>query len=337
MLKKNRLLLTAATMLAFSISVHAKSLEDKLLEATASYIDKPSVKKMQTIDALLAQGAKPHFEFPMDEEDTLEIPTPLGLSIYFNDAALTHKFLEAKPDLSLPTSTLMNMPPMMYAMLPPEMNAKETAARRAIIKDLLAHGASPNVKTADTSTTPLMVASGVVEIYPPDLENAKTLLQAGADPNARDQFGNGAFTSMGASHLGILKLMLEAKADAKKPNENGQNAMHYVCTRYFKTRANAPDPEAEERIALLKQAGLDINGLPERQGMGMLGNPLHSALQQKNPDCVRALLKQGASLDAPAVLDLNGNTPTLREWLKTDGKDFLKDNAVPASLRKQLL
>ncbi|WP_144408858.1 ankyrin repeat domain-containing protein [Chromobacterium vaccinii] len=336
-MKKFLLSLTASAMLAFSISVHAKSLEDKLLDATATYIDKPSAKKMQAIDKLLAQGAKPHFAFPMDAEEAVEIPTPLGLSIYFNDAALTHKFLEAKPDLSLPISIQMNMPPMMYAMLPPQISPKEREARRAIIKDLLAHGANPNVKTADDGTTALMAAGGVVQVYPPDLENAKALLQAGADANARNQYGDWPLTSMGASNLGIVKLMLEAKVDVKKPNGNGQNAMHFVCTRYFKTRANTPDPDAEQRIALLKQAGLDINGMPEQQGLSTFGNPLYTALQEKNPDCVQALLKQGASPDAPAVRDLHGNTHTLREWLKAEGKDFLKNNAIPASLRKQLL
>jgi hypothetical protein len=62
---------------------------------------------------------------------------------------------------------------------------------------------------------------------------------------------------------------------------------------------------------------------------------------QENPHLPKNLKyaydQQGASFDAPAVRDLHGNTHTLREWLKAEGKDFLKNNAVPANLRKQLL
>ena len=335
MLNKIALSLTTALILAQPALAKPKSLDGKLLDATVAYVDKPSAKKMQAIDKLLAQGAKPHYAFSMNE-DGPEIATPLGLAIYVNDAALTHKLLETKPNLALPISVSWNITPLMYAMTPTEMTAKQSEARDAIIKDLLAHGASPNVKAAD-GNTPLMIAGGVIPTQQSNLEHFNELLKYGANVNARNEYGDGPLTSMGASNLAIVKLMLASKANVKKPNNYGQNAMHFVCTRYFKTVANAPDKDAAERIRLLKSAGLNINGMPAQQGVSALGNPLYMALHEKNPDCVRELLKQGASPDLPAAFDAHGKTLTLKQWLKTEGKGFLGEQKVPADLRKQLL
>ncbi|UTH76595.1 ankyrin repeat domain-containing protein [Chromobacterium sp. IIBBL 290-4] len=335
MFNKIALSLSTALILTQPAFAKPKSLDDKLLDATIAYADKPSAKKMQVIDKLLAQGAKPHYAFPMNE-DGPEIATPLGLAIYINDPTLAHKLLEAKPNLALPISVSWNMAPLMYAMIPTEMTAKQREARHTIIKDLLAHGANPNVKSED-GNTPLMIAGGVVQTQQPNLEHFNELLKYGANVNARNDYGDGPLTSMGASNLAIIKLMLSSKANVKKPNNYGQNAMHFVCTRYFKTVANAPDKDAAERIHLLKSVGLNINGMPTQQGVSALGNPLYMALHEKNPDCVRELLKQGASPDMPAAFDTHGKTLTLRQWLKTEGKGFLGEQKVPADLRKQLL
>ena len=49
-----------ALLLSQTAAAKPASLDDQLTQATSSYLDKPSAKKMQRIQTLLAKGARPH-------------------------------------------------------------------------------------------------------------------------------------------------------------------------------------------------------------------------------------------------------------------------------------
>ncbi|MEY4563120.1 MAG: hypothetical protein RLZZ618_2397 [Pseudomonadota bacterium] len=175
-------------------------------------------------------------------------------------------------------------------------------ARARILDLLLAAGANPNAPGVSGESA-LWVASGGGSVAH-DPEMVVKLLKLGADPKARF-LHDGTTLLMGpaAGHLGVLKLLIAAGADPYATRADGATPLHFVCalggdaTHRYKTLEPDDDPEAAQRIMLLLKRGIDINQAPTP---GFVGNPLLTNLRNRNPDCVAALIKAGASVDAVA-------------------------------------
>ena len=118
--------------------------------------------------------------------------------------------------------------------------------------------------------------------------DVRACLQAGADPEARDE--NGWTPLHVAANADIVAALLEAGADPKARDKDGDTPLHYA--------AYHGQPDA---ITALLEAGADP------KARGEYGNtPLHWATGQGNVDAITALLEAGADLEAR---DKDGKTP----------------------------
>jgi serine/threonine protein kinase/ankyrin repeat protein/formylglycine-generating enzyme required for sulfatase activity len=151
------------------------------------------------------------------------------------------------------------------------------------------------------------------------VENAKLLIDAGADVNAGQittplagavQVGNVEMIRLlinkGAAvndeknpaiHWAgtpeVAKVLLDAGADVKSRNRNGETALHRPLGPW-----HGPDAAT---LKLLVEAGADVNA---KSNSG--STPLHAAVQQAKPEVAKLLVAAGADVDAK---DKQGNTP----------------------------
>ena len=136
------------------------------------------------------------------------------------------------------------------------------------------------------------------------LDVVKALVDAGSDVNAKDNEGNTplhfAMKRIGREKFpvrdyeGIIRLLLEKKADVHIVNLGGATALHTAV-------AFRADPSAVE---LLIQAGADVNLKTLESFDGW--TPLHGAAARGSADVIAVLLKHGAD---PAARDAKGMTP----------------------------
>ncbi len=140
-----------------------------------------------------------------------------------------------------------------------------------MVRALLAMGADTDAEASRYSTTPLYVA-----VYQDDLEIARLLLEAGANPNAQnaDQW----FPLATAQSIEMVQLLLDYGADIHLTDEIGKDALQ-----------DQDDPEV---AAYLIEAGAQVN--PER---GQSGAPLREAANKHNLEMMRLLLQRGAHVD----------------------------------------
>ncbi|HEX5419158.1 MAG TPA: ankyrin repeat domain-containing protein [Gammaproteobacteria bacterium] len=117
-----------------------------------------------------------------------------------------------------------------------------------------------------------------------DLELAKRLLKAGADPKLRTRFG---VTPLHLAALNgspkMLELLLDAGAD---PNETGNEGETVLMTA---SRTGNPDA-----VQLLLDRGADVHAREKWHGQ----TPLMWAAAQCHPDVVRELVEHGADVNA---------------------------------------
>lgn len=134
----------------------------------------------------------------------------------------------------------------------------------------------------------------------PNVEMAKLLIAAGANVKARNRYGDTVLTGENAEKLDVIKVLLGAGADTGAVTSNGTIALHYVCGRYHESK---PDPEASERIALLRPKGGSLDAHYPYSTKDTFGTPLMLSASADNPDCVKALIAAGANPDAQAYPD----------------------------------
>ncbi|MBX9296413.1 ankyrin repeat domain-containing protein [Chromobacterium vaccinii] len=309
-----------ALLLPYPAAAKAKTLEDQLLAASIAYDTKPSAQKLDKVKALIAKGAKVHFALSPTQK-TQNI-SPLNLALFARNYTLVQIFLEQKPDLNIPVYDEVLEQPLLYAMKHSDAD-KPSADDNKIVAALLAAGPNVNAFDHDGALSPLLFASGNMQPFPARVDWQEALLKAGALPNQQNNEGNTALMSTSAGNLQALQLLLNAGVDAKLKNRNGATAMHYVCERDF-ALTGKPDPDAEARIRLLQKAGADINGMASPDADIPLGPPLMAAMINKNPDCVKALLKLGADPDGQAY----ANPAHSVEW---------KHDKVPLTVREEVL
>src|SRR5690554_563205 len=189
-----------------------------------------------------------------------------------------------------------------------------TAVPIALLAALAGGGALAAPKAADVNhrfsdgSTPLQWA-----VYEGDVEEARRLIEAGADVSAANDYGA---TAMGLAaevgHTELLELLLDAGADVDSPNPEGQTALMAV--------ARTGNVEAA-RLLLDRGAAVDAR---ERWG-GQTA--LMWASARRHPQMMALLISRGADVDArsihrdyqrhvtaegrPKSLDSGGFTPLL--------------------------
>lgn len=89
-----------------------------------------------------------------------------------------------------------------------------------VVKALLAAGADPNGGGAEP---PLQVAIGASRES--GTEPVRLLLEAGANPNARDESGKPAFFTAGGANIEVMQLLLARGADVQLRSKQGESAV----------------------------------------------------------------------------------------------------------------
>ncbi|WP_239614310.1 ankyrin repeat domain-containing protein [Cohnella mopanensis] len=139
--------------------------------------------------------------------------------------------------------------------------------------------------------------------------HVKQLLAEGANPDARDEYGQTALMLSGYyNHPGIMKLLLAANADATlSKDDEGGNALLYAVSDSLNINGEINKSEADvvAMVKLLLQSGSDPNS---RYTSGLLeGQTALMEAARSYPQAAELLLQAGAE---PNVKDQNGNIPS---------------------------
>jgi len=224
---------------------------------------------------------------------------------------------------------------------------------------LLEHGADPNLANKGR-WTPLYLATdnrniegGDYPVRKPDmdsLEYIRTLLDYGADPNARIKdntltrtiftmqwlFEDGATAFVRASQssdLELMKLLLDYGADPKIPTANGDTALTVAggigwvegVTYEWSKQANV------DAVKLLLELGLDPNAANREGRTAMMG----AAIKGRNP-VVQMLVDHGASLETRdgGSRDTDNSVSVLagHKWQAIDYADGLVRTGVQSAI-----
>lgn len=151
------------------------------------------------------------------------------------------------------------------------------------VEEAIANRADLEVRSGE-GRTPLVVATKANRI-----EIARALLEAGADPNAKDDLQDSAFLYAGAEGLNeILRMTLEHGADVKSTNRYGGTAL-----------IPASEHAHVATVRILLQAGTPVNHVNNLDWTAMheaivLGNG-----SDRHVKVVEMLLEAGADLSIP--------------------------------------
>ncbi|QBF24803.1 hypothetical protein EXN22_03505 [Pseudomonas tructae] len=268
----------AACALPAAAFADAAALSQKLYNEVGEYNYDETPARLAKIQALLDQGADPKGQ-PMFLAASYKIVAPFELFL---------PKIDAKAPIQENGETLL------LFVLNQAEQSKASEADLRMVKGLIKAGADVNVVAQGDSATPLNTAArkGSPELI-------KLLLASGADAKAVRPNGFTPLTGPGASNLEVIKLLVAAGANPYQVTLTGTTPLHHVCERAFEMNGQ-PDPQAAQRIALLLKQGSSIDAYHEQQGTFPVGTPLQEAARMDNPDCVAALIKAGASLQAPA-------------------------------------
>ncbi|MBR5609337.1 MAG: ankyrin repeat domain-containing protein [Elusimicrobiaceae bacterium] len=150
------------------------------------------------------------------------------------------------------------------------------------VKDLISKGVKANIASGINHATPLMYASNA--------PIARILLSAGANVNAKDDFGNTALlAACDKDKNGVIKVLLAAGANVNAKDSNGNTPLLEAC---FWGKKDA--------VKVLLAAGADVN-VKDKYGE----TPI---FHTHKPEIMRVLIKAGANVN---VKDSNGGTPLL--------------------------
>jgi ankyrin repeat protein len=195
-----------------------------------------------------------------------------------------------------------------------------------LTKFFLDYGADPNVPN-DLGLTALYAAidlqwapkgwfpnPSIAQEQISYLDLMKSLLDAGANPNARiakklwfrasgdhswiDTAGSTAFLRAAQSlDLKAMKLLLAYHADPDLPTTGGDTALHVACGIGwgYHYNINSPDYSWMDEVKFLMQLGADVNAADARGY-----TPLHGAAYIGNDELIRYLIDHGADVKAVA-------------------------------------
>jgi ankyrin repeat protein len=185
------------------------------------------------------------------------------------------------------------------------------------LRQLLKRGANPNKPEELSLMTPLMAAE--------TLSVAWTLLEAGADPRARDRTGKTALHHAAKMReaTSIIPLLVRAGGDVNARSDDSDHDTPIFCA--VENYLESPDKYAAGlTLRSLVHSGADVNA---SNGNG--ATVLAIAASHNQPDLIKLLVELGAD---PARRLSNGRTPLdyAREANATDAIQFL-DGMVPKS------
>ena len=259
------------------------------LYAAADNADAAMTKK------LLAAGADPNAALNSGE-------TPLMLAARDGRVDTVHALLEGGAD---PNAK--------------EKNGEQTALmwaiagrHSAVAKELVQYKADVNARSKGESTALMFAARG-------DMESARTLLNAGADPNLQipDWGGTALIIASTMGQADIVEALLDNGADPNYRDKNGFTALHSAVrdSDYGEDAAQRARAVATVKVLLahradpnarLHQEKPTVRGLDELQFEG--ATPLALAAEVNNLDAIKVLVAGGADPNIPTAM---GTTPLM--------------------------
>ena len=259
------------------------------LYAAADNADATMTKK------LLAAGADPNAALNSGE-------TPLMLAARDGRVDTVHALLEGGAD---PNAK--------------EKNGEQTALmwaiagrHSAVAKELVQYKADVNARSKGGSTALMFAARG-------DMESARTLLNAGADPNLQipDWGGTALIIASTMGQADIVEALLDKGADPNYRDKNSFTALHSAVrdSDYGEDAAQRARAVATVKVLLahradpnarLHQEKPTVRGLDELQFEG--ATPLALAAEVNNLDAIKVLVAGGADPNIPTAM---GTTPLM--------------------------
>jgi len=127
-----------------------------------------------------------------------------------------------------------------------------------------------------------------------DFVSARMSLEAGANPNALDEYGSAPLhLAAQGGYNEIINLLINCQANISLLNRDGWTALHFAARKGLL-----------ETSFLLLKSGVDVNVAGTRYGR----TALHYASEQGHAKVVSVIIKAGANTE---IKDMQGNTPLM--------------------------
>jgi len=141
------------------------------------------------------------------------------------------------------------------------VHAAVTAKDERFLKAVFQHGGNPNLVDNQSGYTPLFSA------LPMGVRTVETLLDAGADINAQDKFGNtAAIAAAGRGRFEVVYKLLERGADYTLKDRTGHDLADEVASVVGMLRPGSESAKWQEKvIEWLKAKGVEIPARPQRR------------------------------------------------------------------------
>jgi ankyrin repeat protein len=252
------------------------------------------------------------------------------------------RLLAAGADINKPDPD--NVSPLILALLNMRYDiAKYLVEQGADVNQWDYWGRTPLYAAADLNILPASARGDLPPLQSTTaLEVAGMLLERGAEPNyylklappprniVFDRAGDNGVMNTGSTPLqraaygadiDMMRLLLEHGADLSLANVNGVTPMIALSNPGGSRNRNKSEQTVMQGLALLMQAGADIN-----QHGGINGEtPLHTSARQNSLEVVKFLVAQGADLHAK---DRNGLIPLDYATGKADTQSLGNFNVV---------
>ncbi|ARF02625.1 SWPV1-006 [Shearwaterpox virus] len=223
-------------------------------------------------EALLAYGAD------INSRNKLRRQSPLHVAVESNNINMVKFLLSKRVDIDI--TDLDGRTSLHYCFEHNWINIE-------IVKELIIRNTNVNRKDKFK-----MSAFNHLLIHSDDIESARCLLEAGANPNDKDEYVEKSMLQIAVTHKreNILKLLLDYGADINYRDVRGYSSLHYSVVR--------PDTTTMPNIVkVLVENGSDIN-----IANNILETPIFKA---SNSEIVKYLIENGADIN---VVNNNGYT-----------------------------